>query len=342
MKYIYLIVFLGILFNANAQEPVEGYVNKGVAYHDAGNYDSAIVFYKKALEIEPGSLLANYEISLSYLYQRNYEEAIKHSDFIINSGKANDRYMVTALMNKGSSLDAMGKSKEAVSVFKKALKINDENYLLHYNLGLTYSNLKENQKAVESLEEAIINNPNHGSSHLLLGYIMKENGKKVQSILALHFFLFLEPNSGRTPGALTALKEQFGGNVKRKDDNNIDLFIDADALKDKDPFSSAALMLSLMSANNESKKNKNKSEMALFIENTDSFFSMLSELKENGSGNDDIWWEFYVSFGEKLINSDHLETYCHYIRLSEGGETLEWLKNNSNKVEAFSTWLENN
>ncbi|MEL6560387.1 MAG: tetratricopeptide repeat protein [Bacteroidota bacterium] len=342
MKYIFLTVFLGIFFLANAQQTAEEYVKTGVEYHDGGNYDSAIIFYQKALEIEPGSLLANYEISLSYLYLRSYEEAIKHSDFIINSGRANERYMLTALMNKASCLDALGKSKEAIPIFQKALEIDDENYLLHYNLALTYRNLKKDQKAVESLEKAIFNNPNHGSSHLLLGYLMQENDRKVRSILALHFFLFLEPNSGRSSGALAALKEQFGGNVKKKDKNNIELLVDVDALNDNDPFSSVALMLSIMTANNESKKNRKKSEMTLFIENTDSFFSMLSEFKEKEEDREGLWWEFYVAFGEKLVNSEHLQTYCHYISLSEGGESLEWLKNNSSKVDAFSEWLENN
>lgn len=341
-KYFLSIIFIGFLFNLSAQESLEDLINKGVAFHDSGNYDSAILFYQKALEIDSGSLLANYEISLSYLYQRKYEKAIEHSDFIINSGKANERYMLTALMNKGSCLDALGKSREAIPIFEKALEINDENYLLHYNLALTYSNLQENQKAVESLEKAIFNNPNHGSSHLLLGYLMQDEGKQVRSILALHFFLFLEPNSGRSPGALTALKEQFSGNVKKKDKSNIDLFIDVDALNDNDSFSSAALMLSIMTANNESKENRKKSEMTLFIENTDSFFSMLSEFKEKEEDKEGLWWEFYVSFGEKLVNSEHLETYCHYINLSAGGESLEWLKSNSAKVDAFSEWLENN
>lgn len=342
MKKFLLIALLGIAINLSAQETIKEIVKQGTVLHDAGNYDSAILIYQKALKIDPGSLLANYEISLSYMYNGVYEKAIEHSDFIIGNEDTNDRYMLTALMNKGSSLDALGKPEEAVSIFKKALEINSENYLLHYNLALTYSNLDRNDAAVNSAVNAISLNPNHGSSHLLLGYIMKDEGSKVQSILALHFFLFLEPNSGRSPGALSAMLEQFGGNVKKTGKNELQLLMGDGSLDDDNEFSSAELMLSMMAANNQSKKNKNKSEMELFVENTDTFFSILGELKEKDEDNTGLWWEFYVPFGYKLVNSDHLETYCHYIQLSTNQASRDWIKDHNDQVEAFSNWLGSN
>jgi len=339
MKHFVAIALLLTALNSFGQKTAKEFIQLGIEQHDKGAYSVAITFYKKALKIDPASLLANYEISLSYMYHKLYEEAIIHCDQILKL-KDNERFLVPALMTKGSCLDALGKGKEAIKVYESALVIDADSYLLHYNMALTQHNLGNNEAAIESAVNAISSNPNHGSSHLLLGYIMEEMDHKIKSILSLNFFLFLEANTNRSPEALQSLMRQFEGNVKQKGKNDLEILVNSSSLKADDDMKTAELMLSLMTANNKSKRNKKKTAEALFIENSESLFSILSELKEkNSEENTGLWWDFYVVFYSRLIQSPHLDTYCYYIQHSTNTIAADWLNANEKRVEAFNNWL---
>ena len=61
-------------------------------------------------------------------------------------------------------------------------------------------------------------NSNHSSSHLMLANIHQQKGNSVQTLLAVHYFLFLEPNSKRSHEAYQILQQNFGGNVSKDKD----------------------------------------------------------------------------------------------------------------------------
>ena len=103
----------------NAQKTFKKLLEVGISNHDSGEYDEAIKYYKQALEIEPDSDLANYEISLSYLTKKDYKKAIVYSDKVLKKG--DKRYLIPAYVNKGSSLDMLGKTKKSIKVFEKAI-----------------------------------------------------------------------------------------------------------------------------------------------------------------------------------------------------------------------------
>ena len=126
-----------VLFSTKifAQSEIEAFVQEGIQYHDSGDYEKAIETYQKALKLDPKSTLINYEIALSYFTKGDHKEAIKYSDVVL---KQNEDYLIPAYITKGSSLDMLGKTKESIKLFKKAIKKTDGHYLLHYNLGLNY------------------------------------------------------------------------------------------------------------------------------------------------------------------------------------------------------------
>ncbi|MGC4102145.1 tetratricopeptide repeat protein [Ferruginibacter sp.] len=210
-----LIISLGIA-NANAQTPeVQDLVAKGVKLHDSGDFNGAIELYKQALAIDEKSPLVNYELSSSYFSLKNYEKAIEYADHVIDYGKD---YVKDAYILKGSAEDLAGRSEDAVQTYKKAIKKFPDSYLLHYNLALTSYNNRDNKTAEESLQKALLIRPTHGSSHLLLGYVMQAQGSRVKSLLALYNFLLLEPNGPRTESAYKFLLEQLKQGVSKGKD----------------------------------------------------------------------------------------------------------------------------
>jgi tetratricopeptide (TPR) repeat protein len=317
-----------------SQISVDSLVEVGIQYHDNGEFVQAIETYKTALEIEPNSPLVNYEIALTYMYSGDYQNAIKHSDKVI---KRNDKYLLQAYLVKGSCLDYLGKTKESIKLFKKGIKKFGDDHLLYYNLGYNYYNIKEFDKAEKAFIKAINTKANHASSHLFLGYLMYEKNQRVQSLLSLHFFLLLEPNSERSQNAYNLLQSQLSGGVEKNQEEpgKIDIFLSPDQLKSE--FGTIDMMITILEASKSLEENEGKSDDQMFIENTTSFFKILGEHKTKE--NTGFWWDFYVPFFYLIAESEHIDTYCYYISQSTKETAVDWLKENEKRVTDFAKWL---
>ncbi|MET2984360.1 tetratricopeptide repeat protein [Aureibaculum conchae] len=333
---ITILLLLLISIPSFAQSTIEDFVKEGIQQHDKGEYDKAIDTYKKALEINPKSTLVNYEIALSYFSKADYKKAIKHADVVL---KQKAEYMNQAYMTKGSALDMLGKTKESIKLFKKAIKTTEPHYLLHYNLALNYFKINKLDDAEENAIKAIEINPNHASSHLMLANIHNQKGNAVQSVLASHYFLFLEPNSKRSNEGYQILQKNFGGNVSKDKNKSNSVNILLSPNKD-DRFGAAELMIGLLEASKYSEENEGKTEDEMFVKNTESFFKILGELKKEQ--NKDIWSTFYTPFFYSLAKSEHLKTYCTYITQIGNENSKKWLNENENKLVDFDNWLKNN
>lgn len=70
-------------------------------------------------------------------------------------------------------LDMQKDSKKAIKYYKKAVKLNKKNYLIPFNMGVTYTIISDMENAILSFKKALTLNPLHSSSHLFLSLFMK-------------------------------------------------------------------------------------------------------------------------------------------------------------------------
>ena len=345
MKKIFLVLLLLLFFNSLfAQEKTDSLVfnsliETGIEYHDQRQYEKAIEMYEQALKIYPESPLAHYEIALTYMEMKEYEKTIEHSDIVI---KQAGKYLLPAYIAKGSSLDYLGRMGESIALFEDGIEKFGGHYLLYYNLGVDYYNISNNVKAEEAFINAIKTNVNHTSSHMLLGTIKSEQKQRVQSLLCLYYFLFLEPNTSRSVQGYALLQNQLRGNVQVNEENpssiNVNVFMNPD--EQDSGFGAADLMISMIEASNHTlEENKNKTAEELFIESTKSFLLILGELNENEDREESIWWDFYVPFLYEIAKSEHLDTFCYYISQSSSENAAEWIAKNESRLDAFDSWL---
>lgn len=331
---VFLIIFLLSATHIFAQADIENLVKEGIELHENGNYEAAIETYKKALEIDPKSTLVNYEIALSYFTKGDYEEAVTYSDVVLEQ---DEDFTLQAYLTKGSALDMLGRTPESIKLFEKAINETGGHYLLYYNLGLNYYKMNDFDDARENVIQAIEFNPNHSSSHLMLAKIHYKKGNPVQSLLATYYFLFLEPDSQRSPVAHAMLQENFGGNVS-KDENKPNTINITYSPSDDSQFGAAELMISMLVASNSLEKNEGKTDDELFVENTESLFKILGEQQKKESK--EIWWTFYTPFFYDLARSEHLETFCKYITQGSNENSRNWLVENESQLSDFAAWLE--
>jgi len=89
-KAILIITFLFIFIAGSlALEDVYYYINKGDDYFYKYDYDTAIVYYEKALELDPENILALFQIGESYLGKKLYENAVNIYLKVINIPEGN-------------------------------------------------------------------------------------------------------------------------------------------------------------------------------------------------------------------------------------------------------------
>ena len=328
-----ILLFTCLLSGVFAQNnAITELINEGIKMHDKGDYTDAVDQYKKALLLNPKSPQANYEIASSFFALKNYETAIKYCNKVIAAQSA---YMDQAYILKGSAQDVLGKPKEAVKTYKLALQKYTQNYLLFYNLALTSFNLKAYKDTDAALRSALKLNPSHASSHFLLALSMLVQENRVKGILALYNFLLLEPKSKRTTAALQTLQEELKKGVKK--DSEKSTTITLPGKKADDEFYTAELMLGLLESSKTNESNKTKSAAEIFAENTNSFFTILGEMKKDKKG---FWWDFYVDYFYTIATNKHTEAFCYYIAQSKDDAYDEWVKDKTNlkKMEDFSEW----
>ena len=328
---LFVVVLIACCQLAFAQSPVDSLTRAGIELHDNGQYADAISIYTKALEIEPGSAIVHYEMAMTCMYAKEYEKAVIHAQKVID---LNDNQLAGAHDIKGNSLDYLGKTDEAIKAFEKGIRQFPEYHLLYYNLAVTRVKRSEIPQAEEALLSAIKVKPDHPGSHFLLGYIKSDLKQRVQSLLCLHYFLLLEPNSQRSANAYAVIQEQSGRGVKQNENNPNEITITIESGKE---FEAAEMMISVLKASAFIEENKNKSDDQLFLENTTSFFNVLGELKKRK--NKGLWWDNYVPFFYELAKSKHIEAYCFHIGQSVNPRAKEWIATNPEKMTTFLSWL---
>ncbi|TAJ15374.1 tetratricopeptide repeat protein [Marinilabiliaceae bacterium JC017] len=216
MRRIFLVVLLVLpFFIIEAQEnKVETLISHGNRLVEQELYEDALGKYKEALSIDKSSERAIYELAYVYFLMKKDEAAL---DYCHKAIRLNGSKWVDANLLYASILERKGEVKDAIKVLEKALRRDPHNYLLHYNLGSINYNAKELDKAAWYFEQSIRENRLHSSSHLLLAYTMIEKEEYAKGVLALYYFLLLEPDSYRSNATLSMLENLWNINALKLD-----------------------------------------------------------------------------------------------------------------------------
>ncbi|WP_413678885.1 tetratricopeptide repeat protein [Prochlorococcus sp. MIT 0916] len=122
--------------------------------------------------------------------QGNISEAAKYYQDFINQGFSDYR----VFCNYGNILRDLGKLKEAELTQLKAIEINPDFAITHYNLGLILNDLGKSKEAELSTRKAIEINPDFADTHFHLGSILRNLGKLKEAELSTRKAIELNPD----------------------------------------------------------------------------------------------------------------------------------------------------
>ncbi len=331
-KILFIAIFISITIANYAQKSeTDILIEQGITYHNSGHYDKAIAIYKQVLKSDKENAYALYELAYTYYFLGDYKNAVKYSKKAIKIDKC---YIETYIL-LGNVYDITGKTDEALKCYEQGLTISPNDYMLNYNAAIVYNHSGNKNKTTNALMRAINKQPSHKSSHFLLGTTMVENSERIKGIMALYYFLFLEPNTERSANALDILSTQL---ELKKADNQNNMSINSIIEEEIDVFRSLDLSLQLLAAGTLSGEKSGTEKIDYFIKATEFLFHLFGENSIKYSG---FWWDIYADYFAALAAAGHTEAFCYYICQNSGWNGIqEWFDTKANKLNSFAEWIE--
>tara|TARA_Y100001978_G_scaffold23136_1_gene19372 strand:- start:326 stop:2218 length:1893 start_codon:yes stop_codon:yes gene_type:complete len=120
----------------------------------------------------------------------NISGAVKYYQIFINRGFSDER----VFSNYGNILRGLGKLEEAEIYHRKAIEINPDFAIAHYNMGNVLKDLGKLQDAELSYRKAIELNPKFAHAYSNLGILMKDLGKLQDAELSYRKAIEINPD----------------------------------------------------------------------------------------------------------------------------------------------------
>jgi serine/threonine-protein kinase len=154
-----LLLFYNLDFQGSTKEferAIKLNPNYATAYHwyglgplrCVGNFDKAIAELKRALQLDPLSLVINADLGAALVTARRYDEGIAQLRKTIEM----DPYFYYAYLNLGKALQLNGQLDEAMTEYKKAAALNDDPLVVGL-LAQAYAKLGQRDEALKTLEQ---------------------------------------------------------------------------------------------------------------------------------------------------------------------------------------------
>jgi tetratricopeptide (TPR) repeat protein len=144
---------------------------RGAEYFKAKSYQKAITEFEKALEEDPKSGMATFNIGLSYQMSGNMEKAMEYYQKTTELGKGDGLVMM------GLQKAAEGQDGEAEALYRQALNVEPLNGRAHLNLAVIAKGRKDYKEAVDRVKSALTEDSANGDAYDLLAQIYYDLGR---------------------------------------------------------------------------------------------------------------------------------------------------------------------
>lgn len=323
---------------AQQNEIVTKLVKEGIALHDKGEYEAAIVKFDRALILAPDDFEANYEKSSSLLYAGRYDESISLSTFLIKNHHKNPA-VKGAYVNLGSAYDDKGNADSAIIAYKEGIQLFPGFHLLWFNKGLTNARQKKWDDAAADFYKSLELKPSHAGS-LYYTSLLEEKTNKVAAIISGLAFLAAEPEGKRAKAIYGYVYELFGSFAKKNDKGGSTITLSMDDFDKKDKennFSMVNMMMGITIASaitDTLKATTDVDKLSLYMQMLTS--SLSNGIKE-GKG---IYWKTYAPFFIEMKDKDLMITFAHIASITSGNEdNIKWINENQDQLRKFYEWM---
>ena len=172
-NYEYAIIYYGKAIDLLPNNKT-AYINRGTAYVKKGLFIKAIDDFTKAIEIDPENSVS-YN-SRGFVWERRgyYNRALEDFNKALNINPNS----IVALNNRGCTWIIHGKHDKAVKDFNKILKLDKKNDIAFYNRGCAWTEKKGIKKAIDDVQNALKLKPDDSRYKIFLAFLKEKAGEK--------------------------------------------------------------------------------------------------------------------------------------------------------------------
>lgn len=158
------------------------YLQMGNAYNYLKQYDKAIEYYDKVLQLDPDDLNGINNKAVALREARRYDEALQLYQQLRSLGAPKsevDFKMAYVYEEAGKFYSGQGQQDRAIGYFNQAMPLSKDKDKLTYFIGVAYSLKKDYSKAIEMLEKALSlteKEENKGNIYRTLASVYQEAG----------------------------------------------------------------------------------------------------------------------------------------------------------------------
>jgi tetratricopeptide (TPR) repeat protein len=167
-------------------ESLSAHDNKNALYpywlgrvdYDAQHYSDATHRFQQAIVLDPTMARAYDNLGLCYFYQNDTALAVKNFNRAIELDRNAPRPSPWPYLNLGVALQFLGRTQEAETDLREALRLDPQLAEAHYRLGNVLEHQGKLEAAVPELMEAIRLDDKYAEPHIALAHIYKQLGHK--------------------------------------------------------------------------------------------------------------------------------------------------------------------
>jgi tetratricopeptide (TPR) repeat protein len=158
---------------SRTQKLSNSYFEKGKRFYMIGNYDGAMFYFQKAVDINPNHSEALNYFGGAHFHLQEYDKAIEYytKSLDINS----NAYWV--LHNKGKANHHKGEYSEAIENYSQSLSIKNDFYRSLYYRAVAQVESGNIDAAYDDLAAAIMHQPNDHKAWYLFGLVQFQKGE---------------------------------------------------------------------------------------------------------------------------------------------------------------------
>ena len=292
-------------------------IAKGKILYDSGDYTEALKEFEKVPERDTNYVLMLAETALTHLAAKQYDEALAVCEKGL--GKPSP-YAPSFYRYRAIAEDKKGDLKKSVALFREGIDRYPADYGLLYNLGVTYYNNGQHEKAAQTFFEVLSFNPFHSGSHLNLGRIAISQGRKTHAMLSLGMYLSI---SNSDNPRLVLLNNFLDNQVS--DEGTIPPF-GKNACEKMDQIIRAKLAM----------EKSFKSQIPVNAAVVRQYELFFQQLKIIGTDQADPWVATYMPMYRYMEENGHAETFIYYLLSSSSNVSVKkWLAKNKKKLDVF-------
>lgn len=155
-------------------------------------YDAAIVALQEAVKLSGGDAEMRLELGLMQRERGNPQDAVDNLKLVLRAEPGNTR----AVLALGDALSSVGKHREALQNYQKAMKAGSEDVELQMKAALIQlQQLNQLPQAVKGFRKVLEVAPNTAEAHYYLGYAYKDMDRAADARSSLQKFLELDPEN---------------------------------------------------------------------------------------------------------------------------------------------------